>query len=719
MNSGSYGRGDINDLLTSNPSSYFSGGKTTVLSSNTNREKKPIDIKKKEDDKKGLTKKNNSNNPEKVGANNNGEKNGPKDSNKNEKDKNIINKPNKNDDYNEYINDILSSKKTKLLTNYQYVSLENKIGENSCFVNVIIHFLYLFPCVNDYLIRRYQKEMEKIEKETKKKEENKKEKEKNIENSEQNKDGQKDEDRNQNQINEPKNTTKPKEKKEQKENNNDNDISMTGSSSKDKNPTPKDPKEKKTKTPKKKGDSEQFLFQLGKILNEYQNVLSTIDNKNNVTKLNSINLRKSLSISSNNTFKLNSVSDPIEFLIYILDLINTKNSEEIHIYFHLKLIEEKRCTSFCPCKSNKQYDKDNFIYQIYVEEIFDYMKSHKFDFDEYKEKLFMLSYYSLQNNIIKCEKCNSPMNKTIICNNEQGSPKFLLINCVWNNFKPEIQDVITFLSLISLIEELDNLFICPNKTDKDNYYLMGIIFYSFTLCHYINMIFNIQENVFTLYNDEGIIEFRNLIDLYRYLTLEQIKNNNQAYFYPVLLVYGKENIYDENKLPSMKKINKKNFDELKTECKIEIKNKEKKEQPLTEEEKKKNLRELYLAQLEFEKQNILNNRKGSDINDYYRLFNNNETKKINIINEQNKKLSNNFLKGNTSNKKNNKYNSVDKNNYNVNRELYHNDPRINNEVDRILRAGKYDYLGGLNDYRFDNNKYKPYAPYGLNNNRRF
>ena len=77
------------------------------------------------------------------------------------------------------------------------------------------------------------------------------------------------------------------------------------------------------------------------------------------------------------------------------------------------------------------------------------------------------------------------------------------------------------------------------------------------------------------------------------------------------------------------------------------------------------------------------------------------------------------MKGNTNNKKNNKYNSVDKNNYNFNRELYHNDPRVNKEVDRILRPGKYDYLGGMNDYRFDNNKYKPYAPYDLYNNRRF
>ena len=47
------------------------------------------------------------------------------------------------------------------------------------------------------------------------------------------------------------------------------------------------------------------------------------------------------------------------------------------------------------------------------------------------------------------------MNNTLICNNKQGFPKFLLINCVWNNYKPEIEDVVKFLFLISLIEEID------------------------------------------------------------------------------------------------------------------------------------------------------------------------------------------------------------------------------------------------------------------------
>ena len=96
------------------------------------------------------------------------------------------------------------------------------------------------------------------------------------------------------------------------------------------------------------------------MLNEYQNILSSNNNKNKIIKLKTVKLRKSLDESSNNLFKLNNICDPI----YILDLINKENFVEIQLYFHLKLIEEIKCNNFCSHKSTKKYDKDNFIYQI-------------------------------------------------------------------------------------------------------------------------------------------------------------------------------------------------------------------------------------------------------------------------------------------------------------------------------------------------------------------
>ena len=411
---------------------------------------------------------------------------------------------------------------------------------------------------------------------------------------------------------------------------------------------------------------------MGKILNDYQNFLSSENTKNtiNTLTLNTSNLRKSLSISSNNLFKLNNVSDPIEFLIYILDLINKENSDEIHTYFHLKLIEEVRCSRFCTYKSIKKYDKDNFIYHIYVEDILNYINKYQLKFEDYKYNLFMLSFYSMQNEDIKCEKCKSTINKTLICNNDQNSPKFLLINCIWNNAKPNLENVINFFFLISLKEELDNLFICPNKVEKDYYYLNGIIFYSYTLCHYIIMTFNIEKKIFTLYNDEGIIEFNEIIELFKYLTLEQLKSNNKAFFYPVLLVYGKENIYDETMINSFNKIDFNYYNKFIDECEGQIKKKEKKEiikeKPLTKEEKEKNYRELVLAQMKYDREQEINNLLSKNGNysayrkenfEFSERINNN--KKYSFFNET-KKTSKDF---GSKNKKNNNYRAFSTNNY--------------------------------------------------------
>ena len=554
-------------------------------------------------------------------------------------------------DINDLINQMLSQKETKLLTDSQYISFDNFIGDNSCYVNVIMHFLYLFPCVNDFLIKKYQEHLKQIEKEK----EIQKEKEKEKETQKEQESG------------------KEKEKESQK----DTPIDLKNEESEPqskKEPVIQTPNEIITKKPensiksldkkkKKENDLNNFLFNLGKILNSYQNILSKNDPKNNITNLNTFELRKSLSICSDNKFKLNSISDPVEFLIYILDIINKENSEEIHLYFHLKLIEEVRCINFCPFKSNRKYDKDNFIYQIYVEEIFNYIKNQKLSFDDFRENLFMLSYYSIQNEMNTCQKCNSIKNKILICNNEDGSPKFLLVNCVWNNVKPDLKDVIKFLYFISLIEQLDNLFICPSKNEKSNYYLNGIIFYSFTLCHYINLIFNLQKNVFTLYNDTGIMEFENMNEVYNYITKGQLKKNNKAYFYPVLLVYGKENIYDEKILLKLKRTNKISYELLLEECdKLVFKvNNKPKEKPLTQEEIDKNMRELYLAQIRYERQR--------DDDELYPYIMNNEngngsSRKLNIINNEPKKNrisnTNNFLNSFKDNKKVNKSSSLDK-----------------------------------------------------------
>ena len=532
-----------------------------------------------------------------------------------------------------------------------------------------MHFLYLFPCVNDFLIKKYKDQLKSKEKE------NVKNKLKEID------------------LEKPKEPLKEKDGEEPKK----AKIILNKDKIKEDIDTkkPEDTLKLLTKAQIKQKQYDDFLFNLGKVLNTYQEALASDDSKKNITNLDTSELRKSLSICSDNQFKLNNISDPVEFLIYILDLINKENNKEIHLYFHLKLSEDIRCNNFCPVKSNKKYDKDNFIYQIYVEEIFNYIKNQKLDFDDFNENLFMLSYYSLQNEVNACEKCHSIKNKILICNNEDGCPKFLLVNCVWNNAKPDVQDVVKFLYFISLIEQLDNLFICPSKTEDTNYYLLGIIFYSFTLCHYINMIYNVQNKVFTLFNDNGIIEFKKINEVFNYITKEQLKKNNKAYFYPVLLVYCKENIYDEKNF-TKSVINKINYESLINQCKLLAKEREEEKRPrekiLTAEEKEKNIDELIKAQIKF------------NINSKYNLNNEYELQFLeeNEINERKNKIingqklkNNNFLQSN--NIKKDKSSSVSKNINMYSRLGYNHKLNTNN-----LRSGNFS------QYRFLHN-YNPYS----------
>ena len=156
-------------------------------------------------------------------------------------------------DINDLINQMLSQKETKLLTDSQYISFDNFIGDNSCYVNVIMHFLYLFPCVNDFLIKKYQEHLKQIEKEK----EIQKEKEKEKETQKEQESG------------------KEKEKESQK----DTPIDLKNEESEPqskKEPVIQTPNEIITKKPensiksldkkkKKENDLNNFLFNLGKI----------------------------------------------------------------------------------------------------------------------------------------------------------------------------------------------------------------------------------------------------------------------------------------------------------------------------------------------------------------------------------------------------------------------------------------------------------------------
>ena len=482
-----------------------------------------------------------------------------------------------------------------------YVGFENKYGENSCYINVILHFLYIFPSVNEFLIKFYKTKLDNFI----------------------------------NTIN--------------------NDINS-------------------------KNNIDYFLFTLGKTLFEYQKILSNYNNKD-VTILNTSELRRCLQLISNNYFPLNKVGDPVEFLTSLLNEINKYNNLEIHNDFFINLIEEKKCNSCLNKNEIKKYDENNFIYYVSINEIIQNINKENINFENYSHQLFKFSQINTSKCESKCKQCGNTLKNQIKFINETF-PTYLLLNCIWNKRKPDLNDVIKFLYLLSLEDNITNLFFCEIKNKEIGLYnLLGMILYSPALSHYINVIFNFEKNIFVMYDDDKIKEIPTIHDVYKEMTSEQIKKNPERYYYPVLLIYYKEIIYNDKKTVLLNNYTSYHSNQLEEEC-LKAKNSH---IPLTEEQKKQNLIELEIAQRRIERNrrysmNQTNNsfsmhiEEENDIKEQNKLFpeiNDNRSKLLKS--EEKSKENNNMIleektqKENTEKKRTNKRFGTQ----NINHKYYH------------------------------------------------
>ena len=395
---------------------------------------------------------------------------------------------------------VVVKKENKLITDCHYATFKNSYGENTCYINVILHLLNSIDDLADFLSSLY-----KIDESSK------------VSDNNSNKDN---------------NKNKSKNNKEE---------------SKENEPNEED---------KESYDINEFLVSLGTIMDEYYKITSNENenqntkgkkrkekNKNkHVTIIKTQIMRKILEKISNNKFQLNTIADPVELFTFILDILNENLNGDTHKSFYLELIDEYTCeTKNCNQIKNK-YDKDNFMYHMYIDEILKYIEKDKIKIKEYKNKLFEFSYNSfiLGNNKF-CEKCNSEMQHLLICKNY---PDYLLINCVWRESNPIVDDVIKIFFLMSLKDDINNLFYYRNKShQRVNYYLLGFILYSFTLSHYVIVKYNSIYNVFVLFDDEIVKEYNNINELINDITVEVLKKNGKAFFYPVMLIYTTEEIY--------------------------------------------------------------------------------------------------------------------------------------------------------------------------------
>ena len=423
---------------------------------------------------------------------------------------------------------MIVQKENKLFTDFHYATFKNSYGENTCYINVILHLLYNIEQLQDFLVSLYE-----------------------IDES--------------------------------------NKTSIT-------------PKNKNTES--ESNDNYKFLVLLGNILNQYKDIIcdendeETKPKKNKqVTIINTLRMRKMLEKVSKSQFPLNTIADPVEFFSFILDILNEYLNEDIHKTFYLELIDEYICNKKGCSQINNKYDKDNFMYHIYIDEILKFIEKGDIKVNTFKNKLFEFSHnLFLSENTKVCEKCKEKMEHNLICYN---LPDYILINCVWKESNPIVDDAMTVFFMMPIIDEFNNLFISHAKTYKKKFYhLFGFVLYSFTLSHYIICIYNMDKEVFVLLNDEVVKEFHNLYELIIDITVEELKLSGKAFFYPVMLIYTKDRIY-KNKSLRINTLNDSEYKDIINKCneaiyQYEIENKK------NEEMEENNYKEFIKEQKEIE-----------------------------------------------------------------------------------------------------------------------
>ena len=440
---------------------------------------------------------------------------------------------------NDFSKPITIEKENKLFTDFHYATFKNSYAENTCYINVILHLLYNIEQLEEYLETLYH-----------------------IDES--------------------------------------NKISSITKSY------------NYTTRIEETNDTYNFLVLIGKILSEYKDIIYNENEENirsrkiknkQVYVINTLRMRKMLEKVSKGQFPLNNIADPVEFFGFILDILNEYSNEDIHKTFYLELIDEYICDKNGCTQINNKYDKDNFMYHIYIDEILKFIEKENIKVFDFKNKLFEFSHnLFISENTKTCEKCKEKMKHNLICKN---LPVFILINCVWRESNPIVDDALTLFFMMPLRDEFNNLFIHRTKSYKKNfYYLFGFILYSFTLSHYIICIYNYDKKVFVLLNDEIVKEFHNLYELLLDITVDTLKDTGKAFFYPVMLIYTNDVLYD-SQVMKVNTLNNSEYKDIINKCneaiyQFEIENKRK------EEEESNNYKEFIQKQKEIEEEIIRN-----------------------------------------------------------------------------------------------------------------
>ena len=275
------------------------------------------------------------------------------------------------------------------------------------------------------------------------------------------------------------------------------------------------------------------------------------DNKKPIEPVLSVNeFRKTL----NNKFNLyqpGESGDPMEAIGYIFDEIHRKycrikgikkDIEDCkcpsHQHFFLKLVEIVSCPN-CNNKKVQRFDKDCFMFNIFIKDITN--KLHGKNFNSYKLKLFskLKEHNETYDNENKTKipgcNCNPKMQSLYEKKIKLNGPSsiYLIINITWAEQFPSMMEILRCYALIPMSEPIENLFTFGEdiKTKiNDIFYLKSIILYG--IYHYVCIIY-IKDQKRWAITDDKTIKF-----IYKYNELIDFLLRN--HLMPVGIIYSKD-----------------------------------------------------------------------------------------------------------------------------------------------------------------------------------
>ena len=275
------------------------------------------------------------------------------------------------------------------------------------------------------------------------------------------------------------------------------------------------------------------------------------DNKNQIEPVLSVNeFRKTLN-NKFNLYRPGESGDPMEAIGYILDEIHIKycringikkDIEDCkcpsHQHFFLKLVEILSCPN-CNNKKVQRFDKDCFMFNIFIKDITN--KLHGKNFNSYKLKLFSKlkehnETYDNENKT-KIPGCNcspkviSLYEKKIKLNGP--SSIYLIINITWAEEFPNMMEILKCYALIPMREPIENLFTFGEdiKTKiNDVFYLKSIILYG--IYHYVCIIYVKDQKRWAIIDDKTIKYIYKYNDLIDFLLRNHLM--------PVGIIYSKD-----------------------------------------------------------------------------------------------------------------------------------------------------------------------------------